>query len=413
MRPKKVSTSVRTHKKKAASSRAKKATNTISRNLLLPDKLLPAFFQNIQQEDLVILFSRTIEQSPIAIIITDKSGSIEYVNPSFVKIGNCLPNRVVGKKLIDIRQSGVSAELYAKIWKLIQNHRFRQIEIKIQKQTGKIFQESARIQLVLNHHGLPSHFIIFLENTAGRKLSEALIEHMEHYDSLTDLPNRRLFNQRLLQHIRDAKQHKHKIGIALLGLDRFKKINNTLGHETGDLLIQQAGKRLHQNLNQPDTIARMGGDEFILLLPNINSFREISAKANSIMACFAKSFTIDKRELHIKASMGISLFPEDGQNSLALLKNANAALNEAKQSGRNVFKFYTAKLNALATEQLSLENDLRRALENNEFLLFYQPQVNFKTGNIVGMEALVRWQHPHLGLLPPDKFIPLSPICVS
>jgi diguanylate cyclase (GGDEF)-like protein/PAS domain S-box-containing protein len=404
MRIKKSSTST----KKTTAPRVKASSKTLTCNLLSTNKLLPTFFQNVQQEDLLHLFSHTIEKSPVAIIITDNSGQIEYVNPCFVTISHCLANRIVGKKLIDIHQSCVSAELYTKIWKLIQAKQSKQSEIKIQNKSGKILWESARIQPVLNRQGRPAHFIIFLEDITGRKLSEALVEHMEHYDSLTDLPNRRLFNQRLHKHIQQAEQNKSKIGIALLGLDRFKNINNTLGHEIGDQLIQQVGKRLQQNLGQHDIISRMGGDEFILLLPNIKSFREISTKANTVMACFSQPFHIDQRELYVKASMGISLFPEDGQDSLALLKNADAALNDAKQSGRNVFKFYTAKLNAMATEQLSLENDLRRALDKNEFLVFYQPQVNFMTGHIVGMEALVRWQHPHLGLLAPDKFIPLA-----
>jgi len=231
---------------------------------------------------------------------------------------------------------------------------------------------------------------------------------MTNYDALTDLPNRSLFNQRLTLAVTAACKNRHQLAVILLGLDRFKVINNTLGHSVGDQLIQDVGKRLLKNLDPKDTLARMGGDEFLLLFPEVLSYQETSRKAHRILALFSKSFQFENQEIFIKASMGISLFPEDGTGHQLLLKNADAALNEAKRSGRNLFKFYTAKLDATATGELTLETALRRALEHEELILHYQPQVSFATGKIIGMEALVRWKHPQRGLIPPDKFIPLA-----
>ncbi len=367
------------------------------------------FYDHLNQENQLFLFSRTIEHSPVAILIMDRQGVIEFANARFSAISQMPPDALLGQSLKDLQHLGsASAPHAAAMWKKIRSGREWHGELHSRTPAGDLVWESTTIKPVLGSKGRPDRLIVFLENITYRKQSEAIIKYMSQHDSLTDLPNRELFNNRLKHALELAARTKKNVAVAILGLDRFKVINNTLGHGIGDRLIQGVGKRLWESLDGNNTIARMGGDEFLLLLPQLNSFREAVEKSQALMSVFGKPFHVGEQKLYIKASMGISLFPEDGEDSLTLLKNADAALNQAKQTGRNQHKFYTAKLNASAPEKLFMETSLRQAIERDEFILFYQPQVNFLSGQIVGMEALVRWQHPKLGLLAPDKFITLA-----
>jgi len=225
---------------------------------------------------------------------------------------------------------------------------------------------------------------------------------------LTNLPNRTLFNDRLALVLAHAHRSQEKLAVMFFDVDRFNTINETLGHATGDQLLQGVAQRLTSCLRESDTVARMGGDEFMLLLPGITQGEDAGRIAQKILEALKPSFNFHGHELYITASLGIALFPEDGEDTQALLKNANTALHRAKEQGRNNYQFYTPAMNATALERLALENSLRGALERGEFMIYYQPQVDLHTGQIVGMEALVRWQHPELGLISPMNFIPLA-----
>ena len=237
---------------------------------------------------------------------------------------------------------------------------------------------------------------------------EAIIRHQASHDQLTGLPNRLLFNERLSLALANAHQNAEMLAVIFLDLDRFKNVNDTLGHPVGDLLLQGVSRRLTNCLRVGDSIARWGGDEFTVLLYNINSPEEATLICQKIIQSLSSPFDFDGLELYTKASLGIALAPYDGEDAETLLKNADAAMYKAKQRGRNNYQFYTRAIGSKVSEELNLENQLYKALKKSEFVLHYQPQINLNTGEIVGMEALVRWQHPERGLIFPDRFIPLA-----
>ena len=243
---------------------------------------------------------------------------------------------------------------------------------------------------------------------AMQRRVEAMIRHQASHDQLTGLANRLLFNERLSLALANAHQNAEMLAVIFLDLDRFKNVNDTLGHPVGDLLLQGVSRRLTNCLRVGDSIARWGGDEFTVLLYNINSPEEATLICQKIIQSLSSPFDLDGLELYTKASLGIALAPYDGEDAETLLKNADAAMYKAKQRGRNNYQFYTRAIGSKVSEELNLENQLYKALKKSEFVLHYQPQINLNTGKIVGMEALVRWQHPERGLIFPDRFIPLA-----
>jgi diguanylate cyclase (GGDEF)-like protein len=243
---------------------------------------------------------------------------------------------------------------------------------------------------------------------AMQRRVEAMMRHQASHDPLTGLANRMLFNERLSLALANAHQNTEMLAVIFLDLDRFKNVNDTLGHPVGDQLLQAVSRRLTNCLRLGDSIARWGGDEFTLLLYNINSPEDATKVCQQIIQSLSTPFDFEGRELYMKASLGISLAPYDGEDAETLLKNADAAMYKAKQKGRNNYHFYTRAIGNQVSEELNLENHLYKALKKSEFVLHYQPQINLNTGKIVGMEALIRWQHPERGLIAPDRFIPLA-----
>ncbi|MEG4532793.1 EAL domain-containing protein [Microcoleus sp. D2_18a_D3] len=243
---------------------------------------------------------------------------------------------------------------------------------------------------------------------AMQRRVEAMIRHQASHDPLTGLPNRLLFNERLSLALASAHQNGEMLAVIFLDLDRFKNVNDTLGHPVGDLLLQSVSRRLTNCLRVGDSMARWGGDEFTVLLYNINTPEEATKICQLIIQSLSSPFDFDGLELYIKASLGIALAPYDGEDAETLLKNADAAMYKAKQKGRNNYQFYTQAIGSKVSEDLNLENHLYKAIKNSEFVLYYQPQINLNTGKIVGLEALIRWEHPERGLIPPDRFIPLA-----
>lgn len=249
---------------------------------------------------------------------------------------------------------------------------------------------------------------LHLYMTVMQKRVESLLRHQASHDSLTNLPNRMLFDELLSLALVNARHQGEMLAVAFLDLDRFKTVNDTLGHAVGDQLLQLVTQRLRGCLREGDAIARWGGDEFTLLFPRIHCTEDISNISQRILDILGTPFCLESQEFYITASLGIALAPYDGEEPETLLKNADTALYRAKQLGKNNYQLFSAEMHTIALEQLELEADLRKALERNEFLLHYQPQVDINTRKIVGMEALIRWQHPQLGLVSPNQFIPLA-----
>jgi diguanylate cyclase (GGDEF)-like protein/PAS domain S-box-containing protein len=247
-----------------------------------------------------------------------------------------------------------------------------------------------------------------VSDITDRKEAERKLKHVAYYDALTNLPNRELFSDRLRQAITQARRHKRMFAVMSLDLDRFKGINDTLGHNVGDILLQNVSERLVNSVREGDTIARLGGDEFIILFPDMAQASDASLVAQKIHNALLKGFLLDDQEIFVTTSVGISLYPSDGTDVDTLIKNADVAMYQAKRQGRNNYQFYAPSMNAEALGKLKLENKLRKALERREFVLHYQPLVELSTGRITGAEALVRWQHPGRGLLSPLEFIPMA-----
>src|ERR1039457_6417591 len=241
-----------------------------------------------------------------------------------------------------------------------------------------------------------------------RKLAEDRVQYLAFYDDLTGLPNRTLLQDRLTKALADARRQKYKIALLFLDLDRFKDINDSLGHSVGDLLLQEVAERLKRFGRGQDTVARLGGDEFLIMLTHVKDVSDAAVATERLRDAMTAEFVIEGHHLNVSCSVGISIFPEHGADAETLIKNADAAMYGAKENGRKNFRFFTDDMNAQVVERLTLESSLRRAIPEKELFLMYQPQMNIATGRITGLEALLRWQHPELGLVPPDKFIRIA-----
>jgi len=238
--------------------------------------------------------------------------------------------------------------------------------------------------------------------------TERKIKHLAYHDTLTGLPNRLLFMDRMDQAISRAIRTDGKFTLLFIDIDNFKVINDSMGHDAGDKLLTAVTSRLQKTLRRSDSIARLGGDEFAVILENISDPEDTVFVANNLLEVLAEPIAINDRKVCIGASIGVAIYPVDGESFGILLKNADTAMYRAKEQGRNTFEFYTSEMSALAMKRLDLENSLRAAIENEEFVVYYQPKFNLKERRLVGMEALVRWEHPTSGLIPPDEFIPLA-----
>jgi diguanylate cyclase (GGDEF)-like protein/PAS domain S-box-containing protein len=277
----------------------------------------------------------------------------------------------------------------------------------IKKDGSKIFVEVSA-SLVKDAYGKPSGFRGIVRDITARKMTEERLRYLANYDSLTGLLNRALFRDRLSHAAERARRQKGVVVVLFIDLDRFKSVNDTLGHEFGDKLLQAAARRIKGCLRDSDTIARLGGDEFIIMLEDIAYPERAVIVAKKILQSFVRPILVSEREIYTSASIGITSYPGDASDIDALLRNADSAMYLAKERGRNNYQFFTPEMNARAQERLLLESSLRRALEREEFILYYQPQVDIMTGGLTGFEVLLRWQHPDLGLLTPDKFIPIA-----
>lgn len=275
-------------------------------------------------------------------------------------------------------------------------------------------------EITFNADGEPIFMVGTVQDITDRKLAEDQIRTLAYYDALTDLPNRRMFKEYLGKSIARARRQDALVAILILDIDRFKRINDTLGHTFGDLLLREVAQRLLATTRREDcvsrqgedvatnSVARLGGDEFALMLTGITSLQDAARVARRTLSALSEPFLLEKHEVFITVSVGITLYPYDGEDVDNLLKNADTAMYHSKAEGRNNYQYYTESMNAMAFERLAMENSLRRALERNEFELYYQPQVNVDTRKIVGLEALIRWRHPELGMISPVEFIPLA-----
>lgn len=281
-------------------------------------------------------------------------------------------------------------------------------EIRLKRKDGAPVWALHNVALLQSEDGQPA----VIEGTAfdisRRRRAEEELRHLAYYDAVTGLPNRTLLEDRLSKAMAAARRRKEKLALLFLDLDHFKVINDSLGHATGDRVLNEVATRLKKWSRDQDTVARLGGDEFVIVVNGVKEIGDVAVAARRVLDAMTAEARIEGRSLSIGCSLGISIFPDHGTDAVALLKNADAAMYSAKENGRNNFQFFTPEMNAQVVERLNLESDLRAALQNNELFLVYQPQSDIASGKLIGAEALLRWQHPKLGLIPPDKFIRIA-----
>ncbi len=349
-----------------------------------------------------------VENSPDTIARYGNDCRRRYVNPAFGSLVEGGVEILLGKTPMEC-PGGPNADLYElKIQEVFATGTDAEFELKWNGPEGREMCSLIRLTAERDMQGTITSVL-----GVGRDITE-LNEHrkrvyqMAFYDGLTSLPNRALFNDRLRQMITDAEWHGQKAGVMLLDLDRFKAVNDTMGHPAGDELLREAAARLTYCVRGYDTVARLGGDEFAILLPEIRMGDDLARVAGKILEAFNDPFLLEGREVFLTASVGISLYPDDSLDGDDLLKQADSAMYFAKRSGRNNFRFYSSDLTVSATERMTLEGELRRGMTRGELELYYQPKVDLQTGAVIGSEALLRWNHPMRGMVPPDKFIGIA-----
>ncbi len=361
-----------------------------------------------RQRDSINKLSQAVTQSPVSIIVSDMQGRIEYVNEAFEQMSGLTREEILGSKPRLFNDNRNPQSIYDELWKHIQDGEQWEGELLKRHTDGTSYWVHARISPVHSNSGRLTHFLAIEEDITQRKNQENRIKHQANYDSLTELPNRFLAMDRMSQAINNAIRHEQAVVLMFIDLDNFKHINDSLGHDIGDQLITLAAARISETVRQTDTVARYGGDEFMVILNHIDSPSDAPRVAEKILASLASSFFIGDKELNITASIGIAVFPEDGQDPYELLRNADAAMFAAKDEGGNRYEFYSADVNKAAAERMRVETQLRHALDNQEFSLHFQPLVDLTEGRIEGAEVLLRWHNDELGEVAPDRFIPLA-----
>jgi diguanylate cyclase (GGDEF)-like protein/PAS domain S-box-containing protein len=349
------------------------------------------------------------ENTREGVVITDLTPRILTVNRAYTRITGYQEAEVLGRNPSLIKSGRQDETFYQAMWASLREVGHWQGEIWNRRKNGELYPQLLTINTVYDGEGLPSHYVGVMTDISQLKQSEARLEHLAHYDPLTDLPNRLLLQSRLEHALERAERDRQQVAVLYLDLDRFKNINDSLGHPVGDELLAALARRLRQRLREDDTLGRLGGDEFLVVLENLERPQFAAGVAQTLIQLLEQPFALPSgHEVYVGASIGISLYPDDGDTVTELIKYADVAMYQAKEQGRNTSRFYTPTLTLAANERLELEARLRRALTNGEFVLHYQPQVDTGSGAVIGCEALVRWNSPEEGMISPARFIPLA-----
>ena len=359
------------------------------------------------EEQLQLAFE-AINHSGEGIMVTDALQRIISVNPAFEKVTGYVAAEVLGKTPGFFASGRHDDAFYREMYETLETTGYWQGEIWNRRKNAEIFPEWLGISAVRENDGRTKHYVAIFSDITERKAAQQHIEFLAHHDALTGLPNRLLLRDRLDQASALASRQQSRIALLFLDLDRFKMINDSLGHPVGDALLKAVVERLKRCVRDADTISRQGGDEFVIVLGDVRDSEAVARIAEKIHQRMAEPFVIDNHALTTSFSIGIALYPDDGEDFDTLTKKADTAMYHAKQAGRNTHRFFAEQMNVQAVEHLQLENRLRLALKNNEFVLHYQPQLDLREGTIVGVEALIRWVSPDGGLIPPGKFIPIA-----
>ncbi|MGQ7960749.1 EAL domain-containing protein [Pseudomonas sp. SP16.1] len=348
------------------------------------------------------------ESTAEGVMITDLEQHITAVNRAFTQITGYSEAEALGQRPSLLASGQHDSAFYAALWHSLAGQGHWQGEIWNRRKSGDLYPSWLTISAVRNADNLITHFVGVFADISSLKHAQARLDHQAHHDPLTGLPNRLLFENRLRSTLEGSRSDDQLGAVLFLDLDRFKQINDSLGHPIGDQLLKAIAERLTLQLREIDTVARLGGDEFIILLPGLQQAQDAEQVAQKLLACFAAPFHLESHEFFISASIGISLYPKDGTDVATLVKNADTAMYQAKAKGRNRSEFYTRSLTFQVNERMAMEQELRRALEREELCLHYQPKFCLRSQRLIGAEALVRWPHPVFGEIPPCRFIPVA-----
>ncbi len=354
---------------------------------------------------------RAIYSSLNAIVIThceEDEHRIEYVNPAFERITGYTLAEIRGHDPRFMRIDGCDEDERSRVREALKRKESVRAVLRNRRKNGEVFWNDLRIDPVAGVDGEITHFVGVINDITEARHYERRLHHLAHHDPLTGLANRTLLQDRLRHAIELAERDRFRVALAFLDLDNFKHINDNFGHEAGDAVLCQVAQRLRENMREDDTIARIGGDEFVLIICDPASHEQVAELIERIRRSVMAPVRVNEQDIHPGTSIGVSLYPDDGDNADKVMRAADAAMYHAKTLGKNNFQFYSTELNQIVHEHLMLEANLSRAIREHEMVLDYQPKVDLRSGKVVGAEALVRWRHPVEGVIPPDRFIPVA-----
>ena len=356
---------------------------------------------------------RIFEQTNEAVVITDPENRIVAVNAAFTRLTGYEASEALGQNPRILSAGRAEPELYQAMWQALESESYWQGEIWDRRKDGRLFPKWLVISVIRNAAGEVENYVACFTDISERKEAADRLLHLAYHDPLTHLPNRLAFDSQLELIIRSCSRDNQQMALMLIDLDRFKTVNDTLGHHVGDDLLKSVALRLRECVRASDIVARLGGDDFVVVLPNIESALSAASVAGKVQRFLADRHDVGEYQLYATPSIGISVFPSDGRDSDTLLRNADVAMYHAKSAGRNNYQFYAERMNEAAGERLAMENALRHAVSNIttascQFSLHFQPQLQVDSGRIVCLEALARWTHPTLGSIPPSRFIALA-----
>lgn len=364
--------------------------------------------ERIATEQQLTKLAHAVEQSPASVIITDADANIEFVNTKFEQVTGYTSNEVLGQNLNSLKSGSTPPSTYQEMQKSINKDGVWRGEINSVKKNGDLFWEYIAISPIRRPDGRISNYVSVHEDITLRKEYEEQLLRQANYDNITNLPNRILALDRISQESARIQRRGVRMAVLFIDLDDFKKVNESLSHHTGDLILAEAAVRLSRIVRQGDTVARLGGDEFLIVLVDCDAESGAEVTVRKILESFTEPFSIDDRNIVITASIGITYAPDDTIDPHVLIQNAESAMYRAKDTGPSSYQFFRPEMNEKVIQRLSLETNLRKALENDELDLHFQPIQDIKTGRLIGAEALVRWNSLELGNVPPDRFIPVA-----
>ena len=384
------------------------AVCTLALRVIGQNRRLRTNITQLKQAEEELRIAAAAFESQEGMVVTDADSVVLRVNRAFTEVTGYAAEEIVGQTPRLLKSGRHGAEFYEEMWDRISRYGGWKGEICDRRKNGEVYPKSLTITAVKDHSGAVTHYIGTQHDITERKKAEERIKELAFFDTLTGLPNRVTLHEKLAQVLSLAGRNQSRFALMLIDLDNFKAINDTLGNQTGDELLMEVAERLGRSVRQSDLVARLGGDEFVVILPDIGGPGDVAHVAEKILQEISEPYSLGGRELRTSPSIGICLYPDDATESEDLIKQADVAMYHAKSCGRGNYQFFKAEIQAAAVKRLAIEADLRTALAARQFVLHYQPQLDLRSGCLVGVEALIRWQHPERGMVSPLDFIPVA-----